>query len=539
MKTYNYSAIEIVEINGVKFYIFLMSALAVIASTFQILAGIAITEMLKTFLSSAFCIVLAFIILKRKKKRLSAAVLVWIVAFLSNALMIFSRYNYVRVFGWQYAAESIHIAGLSLIMLILLQFFYNKKLYLVFYVFHIVNWFLFLYLAKTNGVEMPFASITQGKVFHGIVLSREIYFYLLLVVTGFICYRNIPVIENFDAMTMRQKKKIREQSEKQKEIAGAVKDNARTLFEQVDEQNAELSNFNEKLQSQAATFEEISATIEELLSTSEQITDLAQDQVAANSKMEFTMQQFFEIKDQTKNKLNSSLENLDIVVKQTTISNDILINVEQTIYELKAQSAKIGDAIMVIVEIADKINLLSLNASIEAARAGEHGRGFAVVADEVGKLASLTGESIKVIEQVLSKSTQQTESGAKIIKSVSDNVKIMIEQMLQSSQKIDDLRDNIFLEEKFLAGIDTQMKKNVELSNATSSGTKEQKDALNNSSQAIEKLNLELLEMAESISKIAITSQFMCESAKILTEQAEKSITDEEEKDKEFDIDEI
>jgi len=270
-----------------------------------------------------------------------------------------------------------------------------------------------------------------------------------------------------------------------------------------------------------------------LLSTSENISNLAQEEVAANSEMEFTMEQFFEIKEETKNKLNSSLENLDIVVKQTNISNDILVDVEQTIHELKDQSVKIADSIMVIVDIADKINLLSLNASIEAARAGEHGRGFAVVADEIGKLATMTGESIKVIESVLSKSTLQSETGAKIIKSVSDNVKIMIEQMLQSSEKIDDLRDNIFLEEKFLAGIGSQMKKNVELSNATSVGTEEQKAALNSSSQAIEKLNIELLEMAESISKIALTSQFMCESAKILTEQAEKSISDEEEEDKE------
>lgn len=45
--------------------------------------------------------------------------------------------------------------------------------------------------------------------------------------------------------------------------------------------------------------------------------------------------------------------------------------------KLGEESAKIGDIVTAINDIADQTNLLALNAAIEAARAGEHGRGWA------------------------------------------------------------------------------------------------------------------------------------------------------------------
>jgi methyl-accepting chemotaxis protein len=96
----------------------------------------------------------------------------------------------------------------------------------------------------------------------------------------------------------------------------------------------------------------------------------------------------------------------------------------------------------------------------------------------------------------------------------------MIDQMRQSSRKIDDLRDNIFLEEKFLKGIDRQMKMNVQLSRETGTGTEEQKTALEATTRAVENLSLEVAHMADSINNITDAAMKISEEASSLLKMA-------------------
>jgi len=83
-----------------------------------------------------------------------------------------------------------------------------------------------------------------------------------------------------------------------------------------------------------------------------------------------------------------ALDAIEIIYTQTNTTNE--------------SAKKIHEAINLIVNIASKTNLLSLNASIEAARAGEQGKGFTVVASEIKKLAEQSNESAKQIEAIIS-----------------------------------------------------------------------------------------------------------------------------------------
>ncbi|MFD0668622.1 HAMP domain-containing methyl-accepting chemotaxis protein [Ramlibacter sp. MAHUQ-53] len=94
----------------------------------------------------------------------------------------------------------------------------------------------------------------------------------------------------------------------------------------------------------------------------------------------------------------------------------------QAVNNLAANSEKINKITEVIEKIANKTNLLSLNAAIEAARAGEHGKGFSVVADEVGKLAQSSAESSQEIAKLVGEAVQEIGRAVVTVRNVSNDM---------------------------------------------------------------------------------------------------------------------
>jgi methyl-accepting chemotaxis protein len=72
------------------------------------------------------------------------------------------------------------------------------------------------------------------------------------------------------------------------------------------------------------------------------------------------------------------------------------------ITELSAHANRIGEILDTIREIADRSDLLALNASLEGTRAGDAGRGFALVAAEMRKLAERVTASVGDIKKLVS-----------------------------------------------------------------------------------------------------------------------------------------
>ena len=95
---------------------------------------------------------------------------------------------------------------------------------------------------------------------------------------------------------------------------------------------------------------------------------------------------------------------------------------ERIVKGLSESSAKIGEVVGLINDIASRTNLLALNATIEAARAGEAGKGFAVVAGEVKNLAGQTARATEEISAQVSAVQTATREAAQAIGGIAGRV---------------------------------------------------------------------------------------------------------------------
>jgi methyl-accepting chemotaxis protein len=118
----------------------------------------------------------------------------------------------------------------------------------------------------------------------------------------------------------------------------------------------------------------------------------------------------------------SQRENAENALKLANMNEQSIKKTIAAITDMKENSKKIEEISKTISEIADKTNLLSLNAAIESARAGEHGKGFAVVADEISKLATMSIDSSKEIAAIIKNTVNNIENSSKMISALAGNL---------------------------------------------------------------------------------------------------------------------
>lgn len=184
----------------------------------------------------------------------------------------------------------------------------------------------------------------------------------------------------------------------------------------------------------ARSTEEMTTNIQGVAASAEDATTNVNSVSSAVEEMSTTLNQISQTATQVSENTNTiavALEQMSATINEVTKNTEHAANVSRSAAEkakstqglmrkLGESASSVGKVVQVIDEIAEKTNLLALNASIEAARAGDAGKGFNVVANEVKELSKQTAEATQNIVSQINEMQTVTQTSIEAIHEITE-----------------------------------------------------------------------------------------------------------------------
>lgn len=257
-----------------------------------------------------------------------------------------------------------------------------------------------------------------------------------------------------------QKKCLEEDQRHAKELSGELHGRIMESEKRMQHLNEIMETLAIRCSDQAATIEESSAAIENMLAALNRASDISTEK-------------------------RKSLENLAEGSKR---GEKGLAEINGEIEGIRDSVAGIGGMSDVISEIAEMINLLSMNAAIEAAHAGAAGKGFAVISGEVKRLADSSTKNSSQISEDLSSIEVKIANSAKASLEATESIRDTMSEISRISTGIKDLFD---LLAESSAG-STQLQESL----------RQMRESTVSMSESYDSIRRDLADLSESVSEI-------------------------------------
>ena len=314
-------------------------------------------------------------------------------------------------------------------------------------------------------------------------------------------------------------KSVYKVKERLKGIVGTLSNSALNLEDTgsgLDKTSIDLSDTARSL---SAITEEAGSAYEEMSSSFDINVERIKDQQQEFSVMKDVVLDIAHDTKELKLRTGEIMESVSITMAKTDEGRASMLKTVETMKDISSFVGNIDGMVSMINDIADKINLLALNASIEAARAGEHGKGFAVVADEVNKLADQTSSLAGDIKKNLS---AQTGKISRELDNIVETSKIL-DIIKTSITETSDVIDNAYKFTDTLSGknkkIETEIERFSNISKDIHDSSIEQQLTIDELTKAINQVNEYAQLTAENSDKVSGLSRELNDRAHELTRE--------------------
>jgi PAS domain S-box-containing protein len=181
---------------------------------------------------------------------------------------------------------------------------------------------------------------------------------------------------------------------------------------------------------------ETAASVNETTSTAEEVKQTAQVSAEKSKSVSEGAQKAASVAQQGNEAVSKTVAGINHI-------RELMESVAESIVELSEQTQAIGEIMVVVNDLAQQSQLLSVNAAIEAAKASEHGKGFGVVAQEIKSLADQSKEATGQVRAILNDIQKATGASVLATEQVSKAVDGSVNQAAESGEAIRKLADSI------------------------------------------------------------------------------------------------
>jgi methyl-accepting chemotaxis protein len=324
--------------------------------------------------------------------------------------------------------------------------------------FYAVFTYLVLIIVNRNVLDLPHTFLLDGQqmdvsfpLFYE--AFRVIGILITSTITGLSSKRRLNLFYSMIESETQLRNEMEDTNKKHLEITNEhnkqLSDVVFESFDAIEKMRNHIDDMEIKVRSQMQSMQGASASVHEIYKQVDSFQKKVQTQANSITTSSKAIEEMVSNVGAVRSIAMETRTTADSLLQSSESGRKMLLELINDLKQIEERSLALLDANKSISGIAEKTNILAMNAAIEAAHAGESGKGFAVVAGEVRKLAELSSKEsadisaeIKRMQSVIEQIGNVSKTTVESMDTIFSGIKNMSSSFGEVTSAVDEHADD-------------------------------------------------------------------------------------------------